>query len=106
SGGAVDDPAIPGPVEQRRHPELEIHTRGDKQVRIAEHSDEAGLGLHEMWILVALRDRGDGALVAYDLPGDGAVSRKAGDNFRRGRVERGRGAAGPRGSRVRRLPEK
>ena len=93
AGAALGDLPVAGAVEQRRHPELEVEAGGDEQVGVAQHGHEAGLGLDEVGILVALGDRGDGALVADDLAGDGAVGREAGDDLERRPPGRGGGRA-------------
>ena len=84
TGPALGDLAVAGAVEQRRHPELQIETGGDEQIGVAQDRHEAGLGLHEMRIFVALGDGGDGAFVADDFPGDGSVRGKAGDDLHGG----------------------
>lgn len=59
------------PFNERRQPaDLELAADGDVQVGSADREDEAGLRLHEMRILVTLRERGHRHLIAANLAGD------------------------------------
>lgn len=84
AGSAFRDLAVVGAVRERRHPALQVQPGGDEQVGVAEDGDEAGLRPHEVRVFVALGDRGHGAVIADDLPRDGAVGRQSGDHFHRG----------------------
>ena len=76
AGRTIHDLAVARAVEQRRHPQLQVQAGGDEQIGVAQDPHEARLRLHEVGVLVALRDRGDGAAVAHDLASDGAVGRE------------------------------
>ena len=87
---SIHDLPVAGTIQEGRYPELEIHSRGHKQIGVAENRHEAGLGLNEVGVLVSLRDRGDRALVADDLSRNGAIGRQARDDLgRRGGGDRG-----------------
>ena len=100
AGTALEDLPVARPVEQCGNPELQIHAGGHEQICVPQHGHKAGLRLHEVRILVALGNRGDGAAVTHNLPGDRTVGGEAGDDLYR----RGGGAAGRRGSRLRECP--
>ena len=65
------DLRVAAAVEERRQPaDLQLAADRDIQVGAAHRQDEARLRLHEVRILIALRERGHRHLVATDLAGD------------------------------------
>jgi hypothetical protein len=62
AGPALGHLPVVGAVEQRRDPELEVESGGDKDVRVPKQCHEARLGLHEVRVLVtwAIRSRWHG----------------------------------------------
>jgi len=63
SRAADAHPRVAGPVQERRHPQLEVHAGGHEQIGVAQQRTKLGPRLDEVRVLVALGDRGDNGTV-------------------------------------------